>query len=426
MSRLRRLPVLLVALALLIAPGVPAWGRDPGTRLAAARRPPAGAIPAAAEAIVTGAPAPPGLIREAIERRLHEVIRRGPGATVELGPIGIEAGLGPGESAVVPVTARIRSPYAGPVDGTVHVTAVNTPIRLSDPDVLLVSNRPEVITGNGVLFQETLAPGRAARLLYHHMNGVPARAKVLKVTLRNLGSARARVHYLSGIAGPSGDPVFVGFASTARFLDALVGGRGYVVEVGPGGSTSFTAYTLAPSALVSGLMQFQVLEGGPIELVVHVRLPWLLDRTVTVDLGVLAFVHPRGAFPGSVVEVVRELPVHERAAVADLGLTSDLRDVRTGETLVGDYGVLYRLRLRLVNPTDREATAQLVALAAGGLARGLFLVDGAAVDIGLLRAREERVVTAFSLAPGAAREVTVLTMPVAGSFYPVRLELRPR
>ena len=387
---------------------------------------PAGTIPREASVTVTGAPAPPEVIQEAIGRRLQQVVTRDPGATVTLGRTVVEAPLPPGASMTVPVAVGIRSPFAGPVDGLVRVAVTNAPLALGDPEVLLISNRPETITGNGLLFQETLAPRRPARLLYHHMNGTPSQVRILKLTLRNPGGVAARVHYLSGLAGPSSDPVLIGHVATLRFLSALVAGVGYIVEVPPRSEIAFTAYALAPLALVSGLMQFQVIEGGPVDLTVHVRLPWLLDRTVTTDLGPWAFPHPRGTFPGSVVDMVREVPVHQPVALVDLGVASGLRDVRTGEPLVGDYGVLYRLRMRLQNPTDREITTDMVALAAGGPARGLFLIDGVLADVGYLRANEERAVTSFTVAPGSVRDVTIVTMPVAGSFYPVRLTARPR
>jgi hypothetical protein len=334
--------------------------------------------------------------------------------------------LAPGATITVPVGVAVRSPYAGPVDGTVRVVVTNERVRLADPEVLLISNRPEAITDNGLLFQETLLPGRPARLLYHHMNGSPTQARVLKITLSNPGATRANVHYLSGHAGPSPDPVLIGYASTARFLDALVATRGYVVEVPARGVTTFTAYTLAPLALVSGLMQFQVLDGGPVDLTVQARLPYLLDRTVTADLGAWAPPHPRGTFPGAVVDIARDVPANEAFSIADLGVMSNLRDVRTGEPLTGDYGVLYRIRLSLHNATDRDVTTGLIANAAGGIARGLFLIDGAPVDVGLIPAAGDRQVAAFTVAPGSRRDVVVLTMPVAGSFYPVRLALRPQ
>lgn len=396
------------------------------TDLPVSVRPPAGRIPAGAEVFLTGNPATPELVREAVERRLQEVVWRQPGATMESVAAAVLAPLPVGQSVTLPVTVRLRSPYAGPVDGVIQMRVINMPVQLADPEVLLVSNRPEKITDNGLLFEERLAPGRPARLLYHHLNGTAHQARVLKITLCNPGSGRARVHYMGGHAGPSGDPLFIGFAATQRFLQALVAGRGYIVEVPPGGTTTFTAYALPPLALVSGLMQFQVIEGGPVELMVHVRVPWLLDRTVTADLGPYAFPHPRGTFPGSVVEITAEYLAHRAAAVAELGVMSGLRDVRTGEPLVGDYGVLYRFRLRLVNPTERQVTTALVANAAGGPARGLFFINGAPVDVGVLRPNEDREIVALPVEPGGARDVSILTMPVAGSFYPVRLGWQPR
>ncbi len=395
-------------------------------QVAVSVRPPAGVVPESVEVSVTGAPAPIELMREAVRRRLQDAVRLEPGASLEIGEVSLEGPLPQGGTASARVNVGVRSPFAGPVHRSVEVRVANLPVALAEPDLLLVSNRPEVITDSGLLFHETLDREKSARLLYHHMNGGEGKARVLKITLANPSGFRVLVHYASGIAGPSPDPVFVGFSSTARFLERLVNGRGYVVEVAPRGAVTFNAYTLAPNALVSGLMQFQVIEGGPVELSVHVRLPWLLDRTVTTDLGPWAFPHPRGTFPGAPVEVVRELRAGEPAPVADLGIMSEARDVRTGESLVGDYGILYRLRLRVTNPTDREATVSLVAHAAGGLARGLFYVDREPVDIGLLRPREERVVGVFAIPAGAARELLIVTMPVAGSYYPVRLSLRPR
>jgi hypothetical protein len=388
-------------------------------------RPAAGEIPAEAEVVVTGTPATPDLVREAVERRMQEVVKRDPGALLEVGPVTTEP-VPPGQTVTVPVEVVVRSPFAGPVATVVRVRVTNEAINLADPDVLHISNRPETIRDNGWLFNETLAPGRPTRLLYHHANGTPGQARVLKITLTNPGAGRARIHYLNGLAGPSPDSVFIGFISTQRFLDALVNKRGYIVEVPPRESVTFTAYTLPPLALVSGLMQFQVVDGGPIDLLVHVRVPYLLDRTVTKDLGSGAFPHPRGTFPGSVVEVVKELNAPQGGEVADLGIMAKLQDPRTDEPLVGDYGVLYRIRLRLTNTTGREVSTALIANAAGGLARGYFFINGRPVDIGLVPATQDREVATLTVPANGVREFLVITMPVAGSFYPVRLSVRPK
>ncbi|MDR7483358.1 MAG: hypothetical protein QN203_12730, partial [Armatimonadota bacterium] len=389
-------------------------------------RPPAGHIPPEVEVVVTGTPASVAVVREAVVRQLDVSVARTPGAVLRWSAIPVDAPLAAGAAVTVHVPVSVRSPYAGPVERRMAVTVRNEPLALRDPEILLVSNRPETITGNGLLFEETLQPRRGARLLYHHMNGSPGQARILTITLINPGATRARVHYLSGHAGPSPDPLQVGWLATGRFLAALGVGQGYLVEVPARGATTFTAYALPPLALVSGLMQFQVIDGGPVHLRVAVRVPWLLDRTVTGDLGPYAFPHPRGTFPGATVDVAREVTLDQRADVAELGIMADLKDLRTGEALVGDYGVLYRLRLRLRNPTPGEVTAALVANAAGGPARGVFVIDGTMTDVGLLTPNEDRTVATFAVPPAGARDVTVVTMPVAGSFYPVRLSVRPQ
>lgn len=122
-------------------------------QVAVSVRRPAGVIPAETDVVVTGLPANPDLIREAVERRLQEAVRREPGGSMDLGEIVVNGPLAPGASTTVPVAVAIRSPYAGPVDGTVHVRVKNEPVQLADPDVLLISNRPETITGNGLLFK---------------------------------------------------------------------------------------------------------------------------------------------------------------------------------------------------------------------------------------------------------------------------------
>ncbi|MBI2200665.1 MAG: hypothetical protein HYU43_01850 [Armatimonadetes bacterium] len=93
--------------------------------------------------------------------------------------------------------------------------------------------------------------------------------------------------------------------------------------------------------------------------------------------------------------------------------------------LVGDYGIVYRLSLEVRNPSDLDQRVSLVAPALGGAARGLFLIEYDAVDVGILRPGEDRTLASINVRARDQVVMTVVTMPVAGSFYPVRLMLRP-
>lgn len=433
-----------VAQARLGAPGVlVVEARRPGSvlipllagltqvSLAVTVRAEAGILPEAVTVTVTGKTRDPGLVAEAVTRRIDQLTVRQPGAVLTVGPIPPlpelppEGGNGPpAEPVVLAVPARLQSPYALPVSRLVRTTVLRETVAVRDPTVLLVSNRPEVVVANGVLFQDVVDGAHPTRLLYHHMNGSP-HARILTVSLGNRSDRPARLLLLRGLAGPSPDPLYVGHVATLRFLRAVADGQGYVLELPPRSTYTFTAQGLAPRQLVSGILQLQLLEGEALEVAVHIRSPWLLQGTVTSEVNQPAYPHPRGTFQLTTVTVGPTVDVTRAAVLVDLGTWGRPRDLRTGEVLVGDYGILYRLAPVLVNPQPRELSVDLTATAAGGPARGVFLIAGEVVELGVLRAGESQRLATWTLAGGETRAVEILTMPAAGSFYPVRLALRP-
>ncbi len=386
----------------------------------------AGTIPAEVIVRVTGDFANPAVVRDAVLRRLEQVVGREPGATVAVGippydPPAVET-----DSLVIPVSVRVGSPYALPVDRVVRVTVLRETVAVVDPVALLVSNRPEVVLADGVLFEEVVAARHPVRLLYHHQNGTPGHNRILTVMLTNRSERPAEILLIGGLAGPSPDPLFVGQAATVRFLQNLAAGRGYILEIPGQSSYAFTAQTLAPLQLVSGILQLQLLAGDELEVRVQVRLPWLLDRTVTLPVNQVAYPHPKGVFQSPTVTIARTVDLGQTTAIVDLGAVAGLRDVTTGEPLIGDYGVVYRITITAVNSWAREAQAEVVATAAGGPARGAFLIDGRLVEMAIFRPLEERVLATIAVPADQAVPISIVTMPTAGSYYPVRIALRSR
>ena len=99
--------------------------------------------------------------------------------------------------------------------------------------------------------------------------------------------------------------------------------------------------------------------------------------------------------------------------------------IKDGDRLQGCYGVIFEVQLELVNSTDAPAAMAIHVEPAGGPARGCLLVDGQSVQTKVMRTNDEVSVAEYRLAPGEKRTVTVVTMPQAGSNYPVRLVVRP-
>lgn len=382
----------------------------------------AAALPAAIEVTVTGNPSDPVLVSDAIRHGILRATGVLPGSVIGVGS-SEPAALLPGETQTLEVPVEVRSPFARHVWGVVRVTVRNVSIAVQTPSRLLVSNHPETVTANGVLFAETLQAGEAVRLLYHHRNGAKT-ARLVTVTLTNPQAEPARVLVIGAVAGPSTDVMYAGHIAAARFLPRLDRGQGYVIDVPAGRRHTFTVHEMPPGELVSGLLQVQNLSGR-LHLGVHIRSPWLLERTVTSEVNEPAYPHPHGSFAASEVSVAASVRAGETALVTNLGLMLSPLDPVTGVRLAGDYGVLYRVTLDLVNSTDLDARFALVATAASGPARGMVLVDGEPADLGFLRQGQERTIASVTVPARDRRQVTVLTMPVAGSFYPVRLVVRP-
>lgn len=397
-------------------------GRPGRADIPVAVRQPAAALPRTVEVEVSGDPSDPQLVQEAIRHAVLRETRAHPGSEITVGTAN-GAALAPGEvrSFVVPVL--VRNPFARYIAGTVSASVRNVTVPLATPARLLVSNRPEVVTTSGVLFAQSLHTGEAVRLLYHHQNGAEQR-KLVTITLTNPRREPARMHIIGAVAGPSTDLMFAGQAATSRFLQRLQRQQGYVIDVPPGRTHTFTVHEMPPGSLVSGLLQAQTL-AGQLDLSVHIRSPWLLTNTITSEVNQPAYPHPHGTFHVSEFSVTRSVTAHESIPLVNLGVAVGPVDPLTGVRLVGDYGIVYRLSLEVRNPSDLDQRVSLVATALGGAARGLFLIDNDAVDVGILRPGEDRTLASINVRARDQVVMTVVTMPVAGSFYPVRLMLRP-
>jgi hypothetical protein len=310
------------------------------------------------------------------------------------------------------------------VEGTVQVTVTNERVALVAPSRLFVSNNPERLTADGTVFRETLQPGTAIRMMYHHKNGSD-RSKVVTVRVRNPNAQPARVHLKVATPGAWRDTMWVGHAAARRFLEALVLGAGYILEIPGRGEHTFIAQQVRPQFVVSGLLQAQLLAGGPLEVGVAVRRVHLLDRTVTRELDPAPVSHPRGVFDAPAIEIQTKMTVGG-ADVVSVGYDRRFVDPHTGRVLVGNYGVLYRLRLEIHNPGTAEVEADLWLRAAGGPAYATFVVNGQLTDLSFLATGREVRLLSVRLAPGQSEPVELLTMPQAGSAYPLRITLRAR
>jgi hypothetical protein len=392
--------------------------------------PPAGAIPASISLDVTGSPAaePAFLdaeIRRALDRQIRPTLR--PGASVTYGPI-VPWPLLPlpfGTRAAVNVTVTISGDSgstSGAVSGVTMVVLNSVAVAPVPPAVLFLSDDPEYVQSEGVIFRGSVTAERPARLYYYHSDiGVP---RDLDVVLT--ASAPSRVQLITSEAGPDLDVMSVGHTVTRDYLRFAQTNQGVVVDVVPGRPFIVRHALLLQAEVVAGAADVRVVSGGAVGVSVLAspagsrpeaylsapRVPYDGHRRHgTFDLrgyGAIAATYTAGG-PPVMVQYGARNPTPRNVDPNDDG-----RDY-------GDYGVVHRITFTLLNPTDAAQTVYFYERPLGGPVRSTFFIDGQMKELGCVRLQQPYWITTYQLAPHSAGASTTVTMTDGGSFYPLEL-----
>ncbi|MFY9780917.1 MAG: pilus assembly protein N-terminal domain-containing protein [Candidatus Baltobacteraceae bacterium] len=399
--------------------------RDVPVRVAYA----AGTIAPQASIRVTGNPATQYFIKElAAQAAIKAAVAR-PGATVFALPddVPVENTLPPDDvtTAAVPVTIQ-GTDYVN-VTGTTLVRVENFAQPNIRPRSLLVSDFPETLKENGILFTADLTAQAAERFLYYHYNppGQPDRRVVLKV--QNSSAQPALVQFISGMAGPGPYEMEVGHLSTQRFLVRLTQNEGSVVQI-PGGATiTLVDQPLPARMVVSNLLQLREIDGGPLHLTLVAQ-----DANDPIDgavpdaqLLVGDKPHARGIYP--IPEFYFDYNYDAQAPELEIPIGQiPLPNLVEGQTLSGDYGVLQSITIRIIN-NDRHNARQIALYAnpRGGGATGTFIIDRVLVQAHKMQPFGHYKLRQYTIPPGSYVRTEVVTMPEGGSSYPLRLVVAP-
>ncbi|MFN2460473.1 MAG: hypothetical protein ABR591_07280 [Candidatus Velthaea sp.] len=388
--------------------------------------PPAGVIPSEMVLDVTGVPLANAAfldaqIRRALDRRIRPALR--PGASIAFGPI-VPWPLLPlpfGDRAAVNVTVTIAGDNTSTaVTGMTSVTLNSVAVPAPAPDMLFLSDDPEYVQTEGLIFRGDVAPARASRLYYYHSDlGVP---RDLDVALT--ANVPSRVHLIHSEAGPDLDVMSAGHKVSRDFLLFQRDDAGIVVDILPGAPFIVRHALLLQSEVVAGTVDVHVLSGGTVGVSVvgsaagsrpeqYLRGPRVAydghRRHGTFDLasyGSMAQTYTVGG-PPAAVQYGARAPTPRNIDASDDGHD------------YGDYGVVHRLTMTLVNPTDDPHVVYLYEKPLGGPARGSFLIDGQLRELGCVRLSQPYWLATYQLAPHSTGSSTTLTMPDGGSFYPV-------
>ncbi len=296
------------------------------------------------------------------------------------------------------------------------------------PNSLLVSDFPETLRENGILFTAGLDSKQVERFLYYHYNppAEPQRRIVLKV--RNDSPEPALVQYISGVAGPEANEMEVGHLSTQRFLVHRAQNEGTVITIPGDQTTNLMQQPLPAGQTVSGLVQLHEIDGPPLHLtLVAQNASDPVDAAIpTSALLVGDRPHARGIY--KIPEFFFDVSYDTDGANLEIPIGQiSLPNLVEGQTLAGDYGVLQSVTVRIVNNDRRHARRiALYANPRGGKATGTFIIDRVLVQAHAMAPFGHYKLRQYTIPPGGFVRTEIVTMPEGGSSYPDPLGHGPR
>jgi hypothetical protein len=384
----------------------------------------AGSLAEAVALRVTGDPASPAFVRDAVVAAAQAAATLRPGARITVmtdAPL-VHGDLQTDDRISVNVPLQIQGDAYITVNGTTRVDVENFALPHLPASQLLVSDYPERLTANGVLFTATIDRTASQRFLYYHFNPGTEPGRRILVKAANPSNEPATVHLIAAIAGPGANEMEVGHNATKTFLVRTRRNEGTVVTIPPDTTVNLINHPLPPNSIVTGLLQVREVSGDPLNLSIvaqdaNAPLDQSPDTTALLAGGAP---HARGVYP--VPAFFSDYTFFVDAPPLEIPIGQlPLPNLRSGEALSGDYGVQQSIRVVIVNTSRYGQAIALYANPRGGAATGTFLIDNTLVQAHRLPAFSKYKIWQETIAPGTYRTLQVTTFPEGGSSYPLRL-----
>jgi len=367
------------------------------------------------EVSVTGQPAPPEVVVEALLWEVRRTLGLPHVAEPRLLALSSIPPLFPGEEVELGGVIRFAEKDRRVGEVILRASVRNEATELPPARTLVVSNSPERVRTPGVLFPEVTVSG-PVRVLVHHKNEMGAPLDLL-VKARSMGPGGSRVHLTVGMGRTGKDELRAGHQAMRTYLARAVQGTGYWISLSPGAEITLVAQRLLPGGVASGILQLQIV-GDPVRL--WVEAAGEEDPVPVEEDGI----HFRGVVRDPSIVLQEAYVIGGPPLTLWIGGPPFLQEATTGRPLRGNYGVIYEVQVTLANPTDRRGEVSLILAPHGGPAGSVLVIDGQIYEIGPTSAFSEVPVVTFPLAPQERRTVLLWISPQAGSWYPVRLEFR--
>ncbi|MGM9998221.1 MAG: hypothetical protein ACI38Q_02315 [Candidatus Bruticola sp.] len=389
----------------------------------------AGKLPQTVNVEVTGNPAQVDAVSQAVMLSIAANTFVQPGCSVYVDDSNfrpIPVSKGDSMRLSVPVGINASEDYFA-LRGNVNVIINNIEAPAVEQNLLLVSNRPERVNTDGVLMKYNFKRREPSRLMFSHLNA-SEKNRYLWINLSNLNDEPVKVVISRTSAGPERSEIYVGQTAARRFLENLACRSGYVITLPPNSALELCSYTMRPEALVSGFINFQILEGSSATVEVRSSLdPNANDGRPLPEIGAPFNpfkIHPHGVFAQPYFENEGEFVVGGSPLTFRYGESPWLIDFETGLPNTGNFGVLYKSLVELKNPTKRTKTVGLYFTPLSGPGGANFLIGDSVYQAVFRKKGDEVLVAKIELLPESSSMIEIVTLPEATSCYPAQYELR--
>jgi hypothetical protein len=388
----------------------------------------AGTIADSASIRITGDPASASFVKEqavAAARALAQA-RTGAQVVATADEVQFSQPLAQDDVATVDVPMLIQGEQYFSVEGVTHVRVENMAAPKITPDSLTVSDFPERLTENGVLFASDLKRTAPTRFLYFHYNppGEPDRRIVLRA--QNQSSEPALLQFISGAGGPDPNEMLAGHVATYTFLKHLVQNEGHVIVIPGNGTLNLVEQPLPAKNVVCNLLQLRVLSGSTVHLTLFAQNASSSPDEALSSTELLAGDHPHARGEYKIPEFHYSTLWNTTDQYLELQLGHiPLPNLMQGEALAGDYGVLQSFVIKVQNPTAQPQPIAIYENPRGGRATGTYLIDGVLIQSHQVPPFSRYKVRQYVVPARGFVRVTIETIPDSGSSYPLRLVFAP-
>ncbi len=333
--------------------------------------------------------------------------------------------IAPGKSVFIDAPIKFSDRGGATVKKHLYIVAYNLGIERTGDSRLMISNDPEEIGKEGLLLSEKLSRGEAVRLLYYHRAAAGKRFE-LSLALTNPNSYPIDIFVAKGIGGPCPDGIYAGHVATERFMEQEIFDAGRIIKVAPLATVSLSDQEVREAEVSTAIIKLRQLSGDGAIIKLSASDSGIIPAATLSSTNLKEDGRLSGTINQGQIDVHKNFSFGQNPVDIRIGEGPAFLSESGGFDMnLGNYGILHRISLSLVNGSSKERTASLFYVATGGPARGVFIIDGALYETGLLdpKGNKSQKITSISVPPNGSRALLINMMPEPGSFYPTRLVL---